>query len=522
MVLLRLRNLLSKISKFFCEFDKDYNIIIICMHKSGGILMEKEKFLGIINEEEYKIILELLENGKLKEYRFLIDMFDREKRFLLDSMDKSPKEIYQAIIYDYLKSVKGISQLVPGLSTGIYDAKSAVSIYTYDGKLNEKGILVDENTRFDLASSTKLFTALEALKLAEEGKFDLEKPVSSYKDGKYKNLDIPVSNMAKFYYDLRTDGRLDEKDGSLSLMELQRRLSETKVLNERTFVYSDIPFIILKDILPNSDEYFKKYFNDEMNLLSTGYDRNFGNLTGMRAGEMVNDPKAQVMERYSIYPGHAGIYSTSLDLVKLFKALDDGFLSHESMLKLITPAMDSPILLDLDGKILFNKDKSGNSLGVKKINRGMGVYYNHPEGIRISEMPAGLSDEAFAIAGFTGTWATFDLKNGLTANILANPLSSLGEKEFIIDNEKFKIVDCGKKFADGVKFKVLGKTASALDDNIPFTRITNTLKEDAIYTLLKLRLAKNVLMRKASLERSSILSDEVINSFECSKIVGGR
>ena len=59
--------------------------------------MEKEKFLGIINEEEYKIILELLENGKLKEYRFLIDMFDREKRFLLDSMDKSPKEIYQAI-----------------------------------------------------------------------------------------------------------------------------------------------------------------------------------------------------------------------------------------------------------------------------------------------------------------------------------------------------------------------------------------------------------------------------------------
>ena len=154
--------------------------------------MEKQEYLGIIIEEEYKLINELIQNGKLKEYHYLIEMFDEEKDMLASYMDKTPNEVYCAIITDYLKKVKGISMLVPGLSTAIKDAKSGVSIYTYDGVTKKDGQAVDENTRFDLASSTKLFTSIEALKLAEEGKFDLDKLVSEYKNGKYVNLDIPV------------------------------------------------------------------------------------------------------------------------------------------------------------------------------------------------------------------------------------------------------------------------------------------------------------------------------------------
>ena len=490
--------------------------------------MEKNEYLGIITEEEYKLIYELIENGKLKEYRYLVDMFENEKKELVDMIDKTPNEVYNTIIFDYLKSVKGISMLVPGLSTGIKDVKSGVSIYTYDGKTKLNGQNIDENTRFDLASSTKLFTTIEALKLAEEGRFSLDKNVCEYKKGKYVNLRIPVEKMAKFYYDLRTDGRLDEREGGLSLEELQRRLSSTTIAKDRTFIYSDIPFIILKDILPNSDEYFKKYFNEEMGLLKTSYDRSFGVLTGMRDNESVNDPKARVMERYSLNPGHAGIFSTSRDLVKLFEKLNEGFLSHESIMTMVTPMFDSPILLNPNGTIMFNKNKDGYTSGVRSINRGMGVYYKHPEGIRANEMVDVMGNESFSIAGFTGTWATFDLQNGLTANILANPLSYENEREVIIDNEKFSIVDCGKHFEDGTKFKVAGKNSKILDgdgnviDSAPFTRITNTLKEMQIYTLLKLRLAKNSLMRMAKLERSLVLADEVQNSFESVKVVKGK
>ena len=486
--------------------------------------MEKKEYLNIITLEEYKLINELVQNGKLQNYHYLVEMFDKEKNDLLNNMNKTPNEIYDLITYDYFKIVKGISMLVPGLSTGIKDAKSGVSIYTYNGEVSKDGENIDENTRFDLASSTKLFTSLEALKQAEEGKFDLDKSVKYYND-KYSNLDIPVEKMAKFYYDLRTDGRLDERDGKVSLEEFKRRLYSTEIARANTFLYSDIPFIILKDILIESDEYFKKYFNEEMSLLQTSYDREFGTLTGGVVNELnlVHDPKARVMEKYSLNPGHAGIYSTSKDLVKLFDSLNNVFLSNESIIKMITPALKSPILLNLDGTIAFN-----NEGAIKNINRGMGVYYKHPEGIRVSDMADVLSDEAFAIAGFTGTYAVFDLKNELTANFLANPFFIVSEREVIIDNEKFKIADCGKSFEDGTKFKISGKMIKVLDNegnviqNVPFTRITNTLKEEAIYTLLKLRLAKNVLMRKAEMEQSSILADEVIKDFEANKTLKGK
>ena len=486
--------------------------------------MEKKEYLNIITLEEYKLINELVQNGKLQNYHYLVEMFGKEKNDLLNNMNKTPNEIYDLITYDYFKIVKGISMLVPGLSTGIKDAKSGVSIYTYNGEVSKDGENIDENTRFDLASSTKLFTSLEALKQVEEGTFDLDKSVKYYND-KYSNLDIPVEKMAKFYYDLRTDGRLDERDGKVSLEEFKRRLYSTEIARANTFLYSDIPFIILKDILIESDEYFKKYFNEEMSLLQTSYDREFGTLTGGVANELnlVHDPKARVMEKYSLNPGHAGIYSTSKDLVKLFDSLNNGFLSNESIIKMITPALKSPILLNLDGTIAFN-----NEGAIKNINRGMGVYYKHPEGIRVSDMADVLSDETFAIAGFTGTYAVFDLKNELTANFLANPFSIAPEREVIIDNEKFKIADCGKSFENGTKFKISGKMIKVLDNegnviqNVPFTRITNTLKEEAIYTLLKLRLAKNVLMRKAEMEQSSILADEVIKDFEANKTLKGK
>lgn len=488
--------------------------------------MEKENYAGIITAESYKIIDELIKNGKLQEYRYLIDMFDEEKRYLLEMMDKSPKEVYDGIVFDYLKQVAGIAQVVPGITTGIKDAKSGVQIFTYDGKISRDGVNVDENTRFDIASATKLFTAVEALKLAENGKFSLDKNVSDY--GKFSNLQIPIEQMAKFYYEIRTAGRLDEKDGKLSLDELYNRLFSSNISKTNTFVYSDIPFIILKEIMPNSDEYFKKYFNEEIGMLQTGYDRTFGTLTGGRLEdglEKVNDLKAQAFGQYGVNLGHAGVFTTSQDLVKLFDALEKGFLSAESIKKMITPVLSDYILKDENGNIVFKKDKNGNISGIQNVNRAFGVYYKHPEGIRTNEIVNALSNEAFSITGFTGSYLTFDLKNGMTANILANPLSDGNEREIIIDNEKFTIRDCAKSFANGTRFRVCGKNSKVLDsegnvvNSAPYTRITNDLKEGQIYTLLKLRLAKEALKQMALVNQSEVLGKEVDEKFSSTTIV---
>ena len=477
--------------------------------------MLKEEYQGIIIEEMYKIIYELVINGKLKEYHSIVEMFMDEKEELTSMIDKSPEEVYATIIKEYLMKVEGIAKLVPGLTTGIKDAKVGTEIYTYSGKTKENGEKVDEYTRFDIASVTKLFTTTLALKLSEEGKFSLDRLVSSYKGGKYEYLNIPAEEMAKYYYELRTPGRLDDV---FSKNELNKRLSETSVVKEKTFVYSDIPFIILKDIIPDSDEYFKKYFNDEMKMLNTSYDY-FGFLTGGEEDElnMVHDPKARVMERYGINPGHAGVFSTSRDLVKFSDALRNGFLSDDSLRKMITPVVKTPMLLDENGNPVMKRDKNGNAIEPINILRAMGVQIKHPEGIRVSDFPLSVSDTAFVMTGFTGSHIVVDLKNGLTTNILANPISDNGQREVVIDNKKFIIRDCGRVFEDGTKFKVVNRTSEVYDKEgnlitkVPYTRITNTLKEEQINVLLKLRLAKNCLIRKAEFESEK---DEIHNLFE--------
>ena len=477
--------------------------------------MLKEEYQGIIIEEMYKIIYELVINGKLKEYHPIVEMFMDEKEELTSMIDKSPEEVYATIIKEYLMKVEGIAKLVPGLTTGIKDAKVGTEIYTYSGKTKENGEKVDEHTRFDIASVTKLFTTTLALKLSEEGKFSLDRLVSSYKGGKYKYLNIPAEEMAKYYYELRTPGRLDDV---FSKNELNKRLSETSVVKEKTFVYSDIPFIILKDIIPDSDEYFKKYFNDEMKMLNTSYDY-FGFLTGGEEDElnMVHDPKARVMERYGINPGHAGVFSTSRDLVKFSDALRNGFLSDDSLRKMITPVVKTPMLLDENGNPVMKRDKNGNAIEPINILRAMGVQIKHPEGIRVSAFPLSVSDTAFVMTGFTVSHMVVDLKNGLTTNILANPISDNGQREVVIDNKKFIIRDCGRVFEDGTKFKVVNRTSEVYDKDgnlitkAPYTRITNTLKEEQINVLLKLRLAKNCLIRKAEFESEK---DEIHDVFE--------
>ena len=126
------------------------------------------------------------------------------------------------------------------------------------------------------------------------------------------------------------------------------------------------------------------------------------------------------------------------------------------------------------------------------------------------------------MTGFTGSHMVVDLKNGLTTNILANPISDNNQREVIIDNNKFIIRDCGKLFENGTKFKVVNRTSEVYDKDgnlitkAPYTRITNTLKEEQINVLLKLRLAKNSLLRKVELESQK---SEVHDVFETSRSI---
>lgn len=446
--------------------------------------MDRLDLEELINQKISIILESLITPENVLNKKEILNYLLKTKAILLATSSFSYDEIYERLLADYLREISLVSRVVPGVSTAIKDNQKNIELYTYSGKVSKTGSNIDEKTRFDVASITKLFVATEALKLEEDGKFSLEKDVSSYKNGRYKYLQIPAILMAKFYYSLRTDGRIDE-DG-LSLDEIQRRLISTKIVKSKTFEYSDIPYIILKDILPDSDYYFKKYFYDIMGLWDTGYE-NFGITTGGNeyALNEVHDPKARKLRKFGIKTGHAGLFSTSYDLVKYFDNLVMGFLSKSSLDKLITPALSDPYLVE-DGKLVYKKNGS-----VQNVNRALAAYISHPDGFSATEVSPLLSPRAFSITGFTGGYATFDLDNGITANILTNPLSNLEERvipyDEVIGSEGIKHTEMWVKGRD---IKILADDGTT---DIPYYQLIQTLKEKQIELVLSLRLAKMVL-----------------------------
>lgn len=233
----------------------------------------------------------------------------------------------ETILADYLNKIKPLHS-IPGVSLGIKDGKLNEELIIYNGYVdsNETSKKIDKDTRFDIASITKLFTALQMLKMYEQDLFDIYKPVNSYID--IETLDMDVVSLASFNHKLVTNGRIDE---DLPLQEIKRRIKKLKVAQKDTFVYSDIPYILLGYSIPNRLEYFRQIFNEDLSLI-TAYTCN-GNPTGgsYRHLNEVHDPKAKILEKYGFFPAHAGLYSTSEDLLKLFNKMHDSFLNNSSI-----------------------------------------------------------------------------------------------------------------------------------------------------------------------------------------------
>ena len=90
--------------------------------------------------------------------------------------------------------VEGVS---PGMAVGIVQEGNII-YQKYIGYSNlEHQIKISENTSFNIASNAKQFTALCILKLAEEGKLNLEDDFRKYLPDLYKNIEnkISISNL---------------------------------------------------------------------------------------------------------------------------------------------------------------------------------------------------------------------------------------------------------------------------------------------------------------------------------------
>jgi len=478
--------------------------------------MEKQE---IIKKEMFNIIADLKANqnidGELAN-ESIASMARELESTALDLMHYSPEEVMLKIKKDYFDAASAEALLAPGIATVIEDSKDKIYLARYEGNIgDETQTLVSKDTRFDYASITKLFTVLEALKLNQDGLFDINQIIAEIDRSPYKTLNITVADILRFKYEMQTRGRIDEP--GITTAQFFRKLLRPKLgLNSHT--YSDIPFIIAKTLMPNSRKFFVDYY-DELGLLSVGYDTS-GKITGGYDFEAVADEKARQMMRLGIQPGHAGLFGTADDLIRVFDSLNNGFLKKESL--------DMMLSSGTNEKYAPKFDQDGREIGLKPINRGMGVYIEHPEGLRVGEVIPGLSKYAFSITGFTGGYATYDLKNGFSSVILANPLTIAATNAKVLVNKvpegnKYLLNKEGKPLSpgtivvsnyDGKKNVNIYNSEMEHLENRAYTNMLNSLKLEQIYTLLKLRLTKRVALALAD---SDILVDHINEEYSGGK-----
>ena len=315
---------------------------------------------------------------------------------------------------------------------------------------------VREESVFDLASVTKLFTGLCAMKLKEEGLLDPGRSVFSY-DPRFSGLkNTTVWDLLTFAVTVRTPVRLDacaDRDSAEKALFASTAAQHEDVRR----IYSDIPAMILKYVLEAAaGMYFmdcvKKLVLEPAGMKETWaavpperqkdcvcYDREHrieGGRYTLREGwepGVPHDPKAAVLQGDTgNLCGHAGLFSTRGDLVRFCRAvLERKIVGDETLLEMAV-------------------NRTGHRRGNGGWTQFLGVqcYVRHPDQY-YSEIPRYMGQRAFGIGGFTGNHVSVDPERNVFAVFLGNRV--LNRLTVLVPEEGKNLTDYGLK-PDGSGF----------------------------------------------------------------------
>ena len=285
---------------------------------------------------------------------------------------------------------------------------------------------VSERSVFDLASVTKLFTGLCAMKLKEEGLLDFGRPVSCY-DSRFAGLSgVTVKQLMAFAVSLQTEGRLDECP--------DRETAEKALFHVRCEglsgrrAYSDIPAMVLKYVLEAAGGAPLAELVRRLILLPADMTETWAKVPEERRadcqrysgefriqeGKMVfregpepgipHDPKATLMQGDSgNLCGHAGLFSTRGDLIRFCRAVLAGRIVGEASLR----------------EMAVNRTGRRMPDGGWSQFLGYQCYLRHPDQY-YSEIPVYMGPGAFGIGGFTGNHLSLDPERGIFVVFLGN------------------------------------------------------------------------------------------------------
>ncbi len=228
---------------------------------------------------------------------------------------------------------------------------------------------IDENSLYDIASMTKLYTEVILFRIIKEGKYGINLN-TKLKDIKLAsgdsvrklypklNLNMTIGELISFNNSYITDTDIRNLDNRIDALKALRTVHTDKV-KEGNYLYTDLPIMILTDLLEESTgknyrELLTEYIIKPLGLHNTYMDldeRNQQRYTGLNKNG-VNDPKSNIIGG----GGHAGVITDANDLLKfLSNIFEPGFIFDSNM---------DPMLFDMlgmtkttNGKYAINGEK---------------------------------------------------------------------------------------------------------------------------------------------------------------------
>ncbi len=399
----------------------------------------------------YQYINELLKNQNLANSPHLQDIYSyQDYQELLKPVLKIIRENPTADIFKLHYLLFQRSGLTEIINNFIYERQVTPSIlldfgtslnrdtiiagykqeYTLKGnKKVYEPIPLTEDTIFDLASTSKLFTSIAILKLEEMNLLDLYEPVTNYAQ-EFTNLgNVTIYDLLKFRRKIITPKRVDQartKEEALEILYTAYPLPFTYEDN----AYTDMGAMVLRVVIEKVTkmpfaEFTQEIIFNPLKMEDTTLcvprekrsrcaNENFSTIILKDGRDLtrydnppgtVHDAKSKAIgSNEGIAPGHAGYFSTKKDLLTLANALiNEQILNKESLYSI-----------------------ADNIIGVQKEDKftrfyGSLVYLKQPDPNNLSVYPP-LSGKAFMSPGFAGTTLCLDPVNKITLFLGSNRL----------------------------------------------------------------------------------------------------
>lgn len=255
-------------------------------------------------------VLENLENISEQDLKELLELMKKDtnvKEYLLSN--------YQTMMEEWKKEFP------------MFDIPSGMISISINGETEYISVgnnHYDENTIFDIASMTKLYTEFILFGILHDYRLSLDKTIGELVDF-YENIKfltlldlISFNNTYKTTIDMRN---CTNKEDAIKAL----RTTYIEPEKQGIYLYTDLPIMILTDIMEtytglSYKELFQKYIIDIYNLRDTYLDINTTERYVTLNENMTNDPKANIMGGYY---GHSGVKTTSKDFIKFLSSVFD-------------------------------------------------------------------------------------------------------------------------------------------------------------------------------------------------------